>query len=137
MLPEPSPLCQNAVMPSPSTDRSVVLVPIEFSPGSSAALRWAAEAVAGRPQTIEVLHVVHVPAHDLDFYSRAFGDDAVHTLQEQASRLLDQFLDDEAAASPAVAALGSLPCHMATGVPSTRIIELAERIGARRRAWFA
>ena len=73
---------------------------------------------------------MHVPAHDLDFYSRAFGDDAVHTLQEQASRLLDQFLDDEAAASPAVAALGSLPCHMATGVPSTRIIELAERIGA-------
>ncbi|MHC4941231.1 MAG: universal stress protein, partial [Planctomycetota bacterium] len=68
-----------------------VLVPVDFSVHSEAALLWAAENAGGAP--LLVLHVVHDPESAPGYYARANESDHLRSMEEIAQQLLAEFLE--------------------------------------------
>ena len=111
-----------------------VLVPIDFSPHSEEALAWAAEYGRLADVPLLVLHVVHDPESDPGYYRRAWEkargpDDPMIRIDEIAAKLMGKFLHQVAARHPGLS--DDLPTRLVTGVPATRIIEVAEEVDAR------
>lgn len=104
-----------------------ILVAVDFSDHSLAALRWGATAAQRFGAPLLVLHVVHDPEAAPGSY---LGEDDGHTrrMEERAAELLDEFLERAAAEFPALGQPGSL---LTVGLPATRILEVAEREGAQ------
>lgn len=96
-----------------------ILVPVDFSPCSAAALEYAAALAAKLDASVDVLHVWQSPA-------LAALDDAVHPLvvftQTQAGQSMKAFLRAlEQRALPATLVHGRL----ATGEPASTILHIA------------
>lgn len=107
-----------------------VVVAVELSESSKAALRWAcgyAEAV-GAP--LEILHVVHDPGDSPGTYSPD-GNDLLEPMADVAKRRLDEFLDRVGRETPGNAGLGTARRLCVVGVPTSRIMEVACAHGAR------
>jgi nucleotide-binding universal stress UspA family protein len=109
------------------TGESPVLVAVDFSPHSEAALVWAAEAARRFSAPLVVLHVVHDPEAAPGYYA---DYRAGHTMrmEEVAAEMLATFLSEVAARHPEI---GEPESVLAVGLPATRIVEMAERRGAR------
>ncbi len=107
-----------------------VLVAVDFSPDSEAALLWACDyaRLAGAP--LAVLHVVHDPADAPGFYHRGEFDWS-RPMADMAAQLFDTFLADMKARHSDVAALADLRRIQVKGLPASRIVEVAEKEEAR------
>ena len=113
-------------------DRSVpILVPVDFSPASEAALLWASNAADAFGAPLHVLHVVHDPSAEPGFYVRADGAGGPRPLEEVACELLDEFLAAVRARHPQCAPLQEAGAQLVTGLPVTRILEIADELDAR------
>ena len=107
-----------------------VCQPVDFSPGSAAALGWAARfAELGRLPLV-VLHVVHDPGAAPGSYSTAATTDDLRPHDQVAREQLEAFLDRCRQEQPGLAALAAPGLELAVGLPANRILEVAERIGA-------
>ena len=107
-----------------------VLVAVELSESSEAALFWAcgyAEAV-GAP--LEILHVIHDPADSPGTYSPN-GGDVLEPMADVAKRRLDKFLDRVSGEDPEFSGLGGARRLCVAGLPATRILDVARAHGAR------
>ena len=108
-----------------------ILVPIDFSPCSEAALLQAAELAEALQAPISVLHVVH----DL---SQAPGYDALKGRKKQLRRMEDiaadmaqEYMQEIQKKYPGPGALHNAETLLVVGIPVTRILEAADKVDAR------
>ena len=109
--------------------KALVLVAVDFSPDSEAALLWAwsyAEAV-GAP--IEILHVVHDPADSPGTY-KPDGEDPLEPMFDVAQRKLAQFLEQFSRSNPKLSGLEAAKQLCVRGLPAQRILNVAKARGA-------
>jgi nucleotide-binding universal stress UspA family protein len=107
-----------------------ILVAVDFSPGSDAAMHWAVDAAFLFRAPLLVLHVVHDPADAPGYYSHA-AEDRIELLEEAARTMLAESLERARSELPQIAKLSGFESDVVVGLPVTRIIEVAERVGAR------
>lgn len=115
--------------PSAFPDSREILVGVDFSADSEAALVWAADFASALGCRLHVLHVAHDPADDPGFYRRESGGEPVR-LEEIAKRMLDEFLDGVRSHCAALAEI-DVSSHVTVGLPETRILEYAGEVDAR------
>ena len=107
-----------------------ILVAVDFSLHSAAALRWALNEATVHGCEVVVVHVVNDPGAAPGYYKEPKGSGhepiGLGRMDERAAEMLQEFLsplEDEAGYS--------LESVLVTGIPSTRILEVAEAQGAR------
>jgi nucleotide-binding universal stress UspA family protein len=111
----------------PPLEHRPILVPVDFSSCSEAALLFAAQ-LAGSSQTpLLVLHVVHEPANEPGFYRRARRPETVLTrpMEDIARDMLNDFITGLDAEDSAREALVSAGTRLVSGLPARRIQEVA------------
>lgn len=101
-----------------------ILVAVDFSPDSEAALNWALVYAVQTKAQLSILHVVHDPADEPGFYRR--GEDVkIQPMATTAKEMMDEFIagfNDQK--------LESASTILVEGLPPERIIEVAGKIGA-------
>lgn len=107
-----------------------ILVAVDFSAHSEAALCWAADAAERYGAPLVVLHVVHDPESAPGYYEPAADGRHLRQLEEAAEDFLDNFLE-RMRIHPAVARVRRLRERLVTGLPATRILEVAAEEHAR------
>ena len=107
-----------------------ILVPVDFSLHSEAALEWAARAAGYFRAPLNILHVVHDPADDPGYYHRNTSE-AVVTLEERAREMLLAFVDATRRKHPDLEHLQDASLILVSGLPVNRIIETARECGAQ------
>lgn len=106
-----------------------VLVAVDFSPDSSAALAWAARYADLSGASLVILHVVHDPAASPGFY-RQSPDDLMQPMDTVAIRMMEDFLSDFRDSNPDYESLDAVETRFVPGLPPTRIVEVANLLGA-------
>jgi nucleotide-binding universal stress UspA family protein len=104
-----------------------ILVPVDFSPYSEAALLFAAEQAKCLGNPLLVLHVVHDPGDMPGYYSRAMKKKPLHRIEDGASAMLEKFLRRIVKNHPEFKKLSGVDSLLVTGLPTTRILEVAEK----------
>jgi nucleotide-binding universal stress UspA family protein len=107
-----------------------ILVALDFTPDSEAALLWAGGHAAGLGARVVVLHVVHDPLDAPGYYRRDEGD-PLRPMEDVAIQMMDQSLAKIARHHPDLSALQEAEKVLVEGVPESRILEIAEARGAR------
>lgn len=104
-----------------------IVVAVDFSQLSESALLLAAGLAATTSATaIVILHVVHEPAHKLGFYDRRRLSDSVLLLEYLARRRFAEFMEKMRRQYPEIARLQNVQEEIVSGLPETRIPELAK-----------
>jgi len=109
-----------------------IVVAVDFSQESEAALVAAAELVDTTPETpVVVLHVAHEPAHKPGFYDRRGRGESLLPIEYLARRTLTEFMAEMRLRYPEIARLQNVQEEIVSGLPVTRIPELAVKIDAQ------
>jgi len=115
---------------APRDDDAPILVAVDFSQDSAAALRWAARAAERFDAPLLVLHVVHDPEDAPGSYARA-PQAPLAQIEEVARSMLAEFLEGARREDTVVGGLARLESRIVVGLPTHRILEVAEQVGAR------
>ena len=102
-----------------------VLVAVDFSAPSAAALRWAVDAAAKMQAPLEILHVVHDPASHPGYYRKVDAPGGPERIEDAAWRKMKKFLKKVARQAPDVD-LDNAKRLLVQGLPVNRILETAE-----------
>ena len=110
-------------------ENNCVLVAVDFSEDSRAALVWASRYsdLCGDP--LVILHVVHDPASDPGFYRKALGK-PLQPLREAAEEMMDEFIDSVLEENPKLAVVAEATRHLVPGLPASRIVEVSNMLGS-------
>ena len=109
-----------------------VLVAVDFTPDSEAAVLWACDYAGCVGAGVVVLHVIHDPADEPGYYRKA-GEDLLRPMEDVAVEMMDRFLatlaekESQAGLDP----LEGAERVLVKGVPATRILEIAQAKAAR------
>jgi nucleotide-binding universal stress UspA family protein len=108
-----------------------ILIAVDFSEDSKAALTWGFEEAVKWGAPVIVLHVVHDPLDAPGYYHKT-PKAAVRPLDDVAREMMEAFLDAALSDNPNFKAVQELgfETRLITGIPASRIIEFAETIGA-------
>lgn len=107
-----------------------ILVPVDFSPHSEAALLYACELAQCLRLPILVLHVVHDPGETQGYYKRASKKKQLVRIEDIAKEMFDQFLDDLVDKYPKNKQLKNIERMLVVGLPVTRILEIVKKCEA-------
>ena len=108
-----------------------ILVPVDFSTYSEAALLCAAELAQMLGSPVVVLHVVHDPGDAPGYYSVKGRDKQLERLEDVAAEMLEEFLQKVRDEHPGLSALQNVSTTLVTGLPVNRILETAKNNHAR------
>jgi len=108
-----------------------ILAAVDFSPDSEAALACAAELSSLFRAPLLIVHVVHDPGEAPGYYVIPDRDSHLHKLEDVAAGMFREFIETFAAAHPDLTAIRDAQTSLVTGLPVNRILELADRSGAR------
>ena len=108
-----------------------ILVPVDFSTYSEAALRCAADLAEMIGEPLVVLHVVHDPGEAPGYYTVKGRKKQLHRLEDVAADMLQEFMATVQKKLPDNAALRMAQTELVTGLPVNRILEVAEKNNAR------
>ncbi len=103
-----------------------ILVPVDFSDDSRAALIWAIDEALARNAPLLILHVVHDPSHSPGKYTQDQAQDAPRPKEEVAEELLAQFIAEMHKSAANLARVAAIETRLVVGLPATRILEVAE-----------
>ena len=123
-------------MTAAQSSEAPILVPVDFSSHSEDALVWAAEVASAQGAPMVVLHVVHDPAEAPGYYleAQAGGDHdpapPLRSLEEAARIMMERFVETVAERHPVLKDV-EVRLELVVGVPTSRILEVAEALGAR------
>lgn len=112
-------------------DDRPLLVPVDFSPHSEAALVFAAGLAATLRSPVVVLHVVHDPGEAPGFYAGKRGRDSLARLEDVAGDMMNEFITKFGEEHPVWSKLENTQTVLKVGLPVTRILEVAGLIDAR------
>ena len=107
-----------------------VLVAVDFSDDSRAALLWACEFIACAGGRLFVLHVVHDPADHPGYY-RNNHDRSPQPMERIAEGMLEDFVMKLQHERPELNALATAERKLVGGLPPGRIVETAELLNAK------
>lgn len=107
-----------------------VLVAVDFTADSEAAFIWGCEYAECAGATVVVLHVVHDPGDAPGSYRRK-EEDALRPSDEIAREMMVKFLEDVRKKTDLTSAGEKAESLVIQGIPATRILEAAEKIGAQ------
>ena len=108
-----------------------ILVPLDFSAHSEAALEHAVVLADCLQAPIAVLHVVHDPGDAPGYYQVKGRKKQLRRLEDVAREMLDTFMDNFIKRHAGHAALKESERLLVTGLPVTRILEIAEKLQPR------
>ena len=101
-----------------------ILVPVDFSDHSRAALLTACELADCTGQPVVVLHVVHDPAEMPGYYNRVTKKKKIAHIQDLAQEAFDSFVRDTIELHPNIKLLQKLETRLVVGLPVSRILEM-------------
>ena len=107
-----------------------VLVPVDFSPHSAAALVWAARICDCLELPLQVLHVAHDPESAPGYYVRSKRKKHLRRIEEAAAEMMEEFLEEVAKANRGSKHLQKIEPVLVHGLPVNRILEVAEKLDA-------
>ena len=107
----------------------LVLVAIDFSEDSRAALLWAGKYAGCIDAPLVLLHVVHDPASYPGFY-RNDQEEELLPMQQVAEEMMADFLSETKQEYPGLDWLDLARIELIIGMPPGRIVEMAELLGA-------
>ena len=106
-----------------------ILVPVDFSADSEAALIWACRYASCIGAGIVVLHVIHDPAEAPGYY-RESDAELLRPMEDVATDMMEKFIEKMRARYPNLDALKGVKRRLVKGIPATRILEVASTTGA-------
>jgi len=109
-------------------DKRPILVPLDFSAYSEAALEYAAELAKCLEVPMVVLHVVHDPGDAPGYYRLKDRKRQLRRLDDIAHEMLDEFMAKMVERHSKCTPLKKAKRLLVTGLPVTRILEVAERL---------
>lgn len=119
---------------SRSNSGSAVLAAIDFSEYSEEVLRWGVDYAVSSGLPLVVLHVAYDLVEKLPYEEEdvepALALPEWETIEEAARSKLEVFLERMRQAIPACERVSRLESRVVVGLPTTRILEVAEEIGA-------
>lgn len=104
-----------------------ILVPVDFSAHSEAALLFAAECADKMDAMLNVLHVVHDPGETPGYYLVKGRKKQLRRLEDVAKDMLDDFVHRVQEENKDLPALNKLNTLLVTGLPVNRILEIAKK----------
>ena len=116
---------------APKQHAQPILVPVDFSPHSEAALICAAELAEVLRTPLVVLHVVHDLAQAPGYYTVKGRKKQLRRMEDVAADMLDDFMQEMHKKHPEQAVLENATTMLVVGLPVNRILETAEKLNAR------
>lgn len=110
------------------SEGNLILVPVDFSAHSEAALVFAAELAEMISATLMVLHVVHDPGEMPGYYSKLVKKKRVDRIQDIAKEVFDDFTKQVISDHPKLKAMRTAENVMVIGLPVTRILQVVEKV---------
>lgn len=107
-----------------------VLVAVDFSPDSEAAVVWACDYAKKIGASLEILHVVHDPADAPGTYKPDNGDQ-LEPMADVAQRKLATFLERVGRDHPGLSNLETARSSCTAGLPASTILQVAQAHGAQ------
>jgi nucleotide-binding universal stress UspA family protein len=107
---------------------AIILVPVDFSEHSQAALIEASRFAKMMPATLVVLHVVHDPGEMPGYYSKLVKKKRATRMQDIAAEVFQEFMDSTINANPNEEPLLQAERLMVIGLPVTRILEVVDHL---------
>lgn len=107
-----------------------ILVPVDFSEHSEAALLFAGELAMCMSSPLVVLHVVHDPGDAPGFYAGRQSEDEIQNMEGVAAEMMDEFMKRMADQYPD-RKINKSKTMLVVGLPVTRILEAADKVQAR------
>jgi nucleotide-binding universal stress UspA family protein len=107
-----------------------ILVPVDFSPASEAALLRAFELAECLKVRVVVLHVVHDPVDMPGYYTAMVKKKKFARLQDAAHIMLEEFIQSYRKKYNTKQRLKKSERMLVIGLPVTRILQVAEKIDA-------
>jgi nucleotide-binding universal stress UspA family protein len=107
-----------------------ILIPVDFSAPSEEALLLAVELGRCLERRVLVLHVVHDPGSMPGYYSRALKQKHLARIEDGAAVMLEDFLKRVVKEHGDLVKRKQLESILVTGLPSSRILEVAKKEGA-------
>lgn len=104
-----------------------ILVPVDFSPHSEAALALAAELAEKLSARLMILHVVHDPGEMPGYYAKLVKKKRVARIQDIAREVFEDFLRDFIATHPDLKPVRKAEKLMIIGLPVTRILQVIDK----------
>jgi nucleotide-binding universal stress UspA family protein len=112
------------------TGKQPILVPVDFSAASEAALLKAFELAECLKVRVVVLHVVHDPVDMPGYYSTMVKKKKFARLQDAARAMLEEFIQGFRRKYNTKQRLKRAERMLVIGLPVTRILQVAEQIDA-------
>ena len=125
-----SPFAETEMSRVKKKDQGPVLVPVDFSPPSAAALAWAARMCGCISAPLLVLHVAHDPESAPGYYVRSKRKKHLRRIEEAAAEMMEDFLAQVAEDNPKNKLLQGVESMLVHGLPVTRILEVADKVDA-------
>lgn len=116
-------------MPDKSS-KQTILVPIDFSAFSEAALLKACELANCMKVQVVVLHVVHDPSEMPGYYGKMAKKKHLVRMEDVAREMVDEFMEMMINAHPEVKCLAEAESMLVVGLPVGRILEVAKSVKA-------
>ena len=107
-----------------------ILVPVDFSPPSVAALLKACELAECTDEPLVVLHVVHDPAEMPGYYGKVTKKKKLLRIEDLAQEAFDAFMQETIAKHAGVRMLAKAKTMLVLGLPANRILEVADQVNA-------
>jgi nucleotide-binding universal stress UspA family protein len=108
-----------------------ILVPVDFSTYSEAALMCAADLAEMIKEPLIVLHVVHDLGEAPGYYAVKGRKKQLHRLEDVAAEMLQEFVEGVKKKHPGNTAIKTAQTELVVGLPVNRILEVAEQNHAR------
>ena len=113
--------------PRPGPARHPLLVPVDFSDCSRAALRYASRLVDGTRTPLLLLHVIHDDVRRPGVYRSTDSHYVTRPITDIAAEMVADMLAEIRDQEPELRALETVETLLIRGLPGRRIIEVAER----------
>ena len=110
------------------SDGKTILVPVDFSDHSKAALLQACEFARLMSTSLMVLHVVHDPGEMPGYYAKLIKKKRSIRMQDIAAEAFQEFIEATIEAHPDCAVLKEAELLMVIGLPVSRILEVVEQL---------
>ena len=116
-------------MANKKTKKNTILVLVDFSPPSEAAMAYAGELATKIDAPLSVLHVIHDPGEAPGYYaSKKKGKKHIRKMEDVASDMMSDFLTKVTKKNPNLKAIQKADPMLISGLPVTRMIQMIEKL---------
>ncbi len=112
------------------TPKQKILVPIDFSAFSEAAILKACELANCMGLSVVVLHVVHDPSEMPGYYAKMTKKKHLVRMEDVAKEMFDEFMEKITKSHPELKSLKKAELMLVIGLPVGRILEIAKTVNA-------